>query len=60
MECSVLSKNYMGYSYEKALEYMLLLKNQCRKYGGTFVFLWHNSAFENEMDWELYKNVLVG
>lgn len=60
MECSVLSKNYMGYSYEKALEYMLLLKNQCRKYGGTFVFLWHNSAFENEMDWELYRNVLIG
>lgn len=60
MECSVLSEDYMGYSYEEALEYMLLLKNQCRKYGGTFVFLWHNSAFENGMDWELYRNVLVG
>ena len=60
MECSVLSEDYMGYSYERALEYMLLLKNKCRKYGGTFVFLWHNSAFENEMDWELYRNVLVG
>ena len=60
MECSLLSEDYMGYSYERALEYMLLLKNQCRNYGGTFVFLWHNSAFENEMDWELYRNVLVG
>ena len=60
MECSVLRVDYMGYSYEKALEYMLQLKNQCRKYGGTFVLLWHNSAFENEIDWELYRNVLMG
>ena len=60
MECSVLGKSYMGYTYERAYEYMMLLKNQCRKYGGTFVLLWHNSAFDDERDWDLYKAVLLG
>lgn len=60
MECSVLGKSYMGYTYERAYEYMMLLKNQCRKYGGTFVLLWHNSAFDDERDWDLYKSVIMG
>ena len=58
MECSVLG--YMGYNYEQAYDYMMMLKNQCRKYKGTFVFLWHNSAFDSEADWELYEEILRG
>lgn len=60
MECSVLSAGYMGYSYEKAQEYILQLKRQCRRYRGIFVMLWHNSRFETEQDWQIYRAILAG
>jgi hypothetical protein len=46
MECSVIDDRYMGYGKtEKALDYMLMLKERCRKYNGDFVFLWHNTRY---------------
>lgn len=58
MEVSVLSKQYMGLSYEKAKEYMLVLKEKCRKYRGVFVLLWHNGNFITEIDWNVYKETI--
>ena len=31
-----------------ALEYMIELKNKCKKVGGNFVLLWHNSYFKKK------------
>lgn len=59
MECSVLGDSYMKYSYDKALEYILRLKNQCRCYRGVFALLWHNSSFETDEDWNIYKQILA-
>lgn len=58
MEGSVLGASYMGYSYNEALEYILKLKEKCRLYKGTFVLLWHNSSFEDDCDWNIYRSVL--
>ena len=59
MECSVLGSSYMGYSYNGALEYILKLKEKCRRYKGTFTILWHNSSFQQEKDWEMYIAVIA-
>lgn len=59
MECSVLDDRYMNLPHDEALEYILKLKRTCRKFGGCFELLWHNSRFVEPADVELYKNVLV-
>lgn len=34
------------------------LKEECRRYGGDFTVLWHNSQLENEEARELYRHIL--
>ena len=59
MECSVISPRYMGLGYsEKAHEAIFTLKDRCRKYGGTFTLLWHNSHFSTDSDRCLYEAAL--
>lgn len=60
MECSVLDERYMNQPRDEALRYMLKLKQACRKHGGVFTLLWHNSRFVDGAEVELYRLVLEG
>ena len=50
---------YMGLSPEAALERVLPLVGQCRRHGGTFSVLWHNSVLPTARDKRWYEQ-LVG
>jgi len=60
MECSVLDDRYMNLPHGEAQEYILKLKRTCRKFGGCFGLLWHNSRFVEPAEVELYKSALEG
>jgi hypothetical protein len=47
----------LGYT-DEALNKMLELKDRCRKVGGFFTLLWHNSHFTNPKDFEIYERVV--
>lgn len=57
MECSIIEYEGLGYS-PSALNKFLHLKSVTKKYGGVFTFLWHNSHFETEKDFEFYEAIL--
>lgn len=60
MEASVLSPQYMGVDHpERALEIMSGLKSTCRRFGGNFVLLWHNSSLTSAYERELYRALLT-
>lgn len=56
MECSGL--DYMGLSHEAMRERCYALKRKVKKYGGTFVILWHNTRFLDEEEANLYEEIL--
>jgi hypothetical protein len=59
MECSVLSKRYLNLDYsDETLTYILDLKRKSLKYGGDFVFLWHDYYFYSEKDYEFYSKIV--
>lgn len=59
MECTVIAERYMGLGYtDAAVAQFELLKDACRKVGGCFTLLWHNSHFTTQQDKELYKRIL--
>ena len=58
MEGTLFGENYMNLSHEEAFAHAKMLKDQCRKYGGDFTLLWHNSSFQSERDWEVYQQIL--
>ncbi|MGH1462415.1 MAG: polysaccharide deacetylase family protein [Neptuniibacter sp.] len=59
MECSVMSTAYMGLgTSEAAFEYFYKLKENCRKVGGNFTLLWHNSQLLNLDEINLYKKII--
>lgn len=59
MECTVVAPRYMGLGYsEAAYETVFKLKDRCRKYGGGFSLLWHNSHFTDSRDRALYEAAL--
>ncbi len=59
MDCSVISSSYMGLGYtKKALQLMIDYKNTCKQYNGNFTFLWHNSQFETEFSYEMYRQLV--
>lgn len=60
MECSVMDERYMNLPRDEALRYMLKLKQACRKHGGVFTLLWHNSRFVDDAEVELYRRVVAG
>ncbi len=60
MEGSVLDKQYMGIQdAEAALDCMRTLKSRCRRFEGTFLFLWHNSRVVAEVERNMYQTVLL-
>jgi hypothetical protein len=56
MEASFLQ--YLGLSHDDAYSQMVALKNECRRVGGTFTFLWHNNRLQSARDRRLYEAVL--
>jgi hypothetical protein len=60
MECSILSTRYLGMGYsDEALALMMRYQECCRRVGGNFTLLWHNSYFANQEDRRFYQ-ALVG
>ena len=59
MDCTVISEHYLGLgSTEAAYEKFDELKNSCRKVGGIFTLLWHNSFFSAPKDFEIYRRLV--
>lgn len=59
MECSVIDSLYMGLGTgSEALAYFKRLKDQCRRFDGDFVLLWHNTRLLDPAERALYLGVL--
>ncbi|MGB3500415.1 MAG: polysaccharide deacetylase family protein [Mesorhizobium sp.] len=59
MECSVLSKAYLGMGHTpEGLSLMLDLKRRSLKYGGDFTLLWHNSEFLTKSDRSFFERLI--
>ncbi len=52
-------KNYLALSPEEALEKASFILGNIKKYGGTFMSLWHNNSFELPA-WEGWEHVYKG
>jgi hypothetical protein len=50
-------KDYLGLSPNKAKESIQQIIEQCKRVGGTFIPLWHNSSFSELDGWEGWKEV---
>lgn len=60
MECTVLARRYMNLgATERAQEVFSSLKSACRRVGGQFTLLWHNSQFFSSSEKELYSAILL-
>lgn len=56
MECSVISKKYLGLGYsQSAYNLVHELKEKCIFHNGTFVMLWHNSFLISKKDWNFFE-----
>ncbi|MFP2770645.1 polysaccharide deacetylase family protein [Oceanisphaera sp. KMM 10153] len=62
MECSVIDDIYLGLGNTFEAEKIFLeLKKKCRKLGGCFTTLWHNSYFFNGAELkEMYRRIIEG
>jgi len=58
MDCTLTAQRYMNLSHEKALDKALKLKAECKKYGGVFSLLWHNTEFAYDDKVTLYREIL--
>jgi hypothetical protein len=60
MECSVLADCYMAMAndLQKAFEYIIKLKDNCKEFRGSFTLLWHNNNFGKPELRELYQEIL--
>ncbi|MEP3825953.1 MAG: polysaccharide deacetylase family protein [Marinobacter sp.] len=59
MDCTVIAERYLGLgSTEAAYEKFNELKNKCRKVGGVFTLLWHNSFFSSPNDFDIYRRLV--
>lgn len=59
MDASVLSKDYMGQSFEQAAHNLAELKERCRLFDGDFTLLWHNNLLVQEGERELYRDLVA-
>jgi hypothetical protein len=60
MECSVIAERYLGLGYsDEALRLMQYYRDLCRKFGGNFTLLWHNSHFGCDADRAFYEALVA-
>lgn len=59
MECSIIDACYMklGYSHE-SMDLMQSYYETCRRVGGSYAILWHNSYFRSSNAHDLYRELL--
>jgi hypothetical protein len=59
MESTVIARRYMNLgATDKAFSVFSNLKNRCRRVGGEFSLLWHNSSLFSSAERELYEEVI--
>lgn len=59
MEATLFAKRYLAFDYDTdVLKFVLKLKKNCLKYGGDFIFLWHNSHFNSKKDFLFFEKFL--
>ncbi|MEK8031863.1 polysaccharide deacetylase family protein [Ideonella sp. DXS29W] len=59
MEATVISRAYLGLGFgEAARDLMMGLRESCRRFGGEFSLLWHNSNLVHPAARELYAELL--
>ncbi len=60
MDVTFAAKDYMNLGYsDKALEKILIIKNNCKKVKGVFNILWHNNNFLTKEQKKLYETVVT-
>lgn len=60
MESSIMDERYMGLGIsEAAADTLISLKSACRRVGGVFSLLWHNTQLVTDEQRELYGSVLA-
>ena len=60
MEGSFLDRRYGALSLDEAVERMLALADTCRRRGGVFTLLWHNTSLMRKREREAYRDLLDG
>lgn len=61
MESSFFDATYSGISgSHHLLKTALTLKEQCKKFQGIFMLLWHNTSLLTPRQWDQYKSLLEG
>jgi hypothetical protein len=59
MDCTVIAERYLGFgSTEAAYNKFNDLKRKCRKVGGVYTLLWHNSFFSSSKDFDIYRRLV--
>jgi hypothetical protein len=59
MECTVIDSVYLGLGVtDEAEDKIKQLKNCCRRVGGNFGLLWHNSYFKSNVLFDIYSRVI--
>ncbi|MFN8223553.1 MAG: polysaccharide deacetylase family protein [Gaiellales bacterium] len=58
MEGSFLDPQYLGLPPDEAAARMLELARMCKRYGGRFTLLWHNTALVRAADRSLYRDLV--
>jgi hypothetical protein len=59
MDCTVVSERYLGLgSTEAAYNKFNELKSKCKKVGGIYTHLWHNSFFNSPKDFNIYRRLI--
>jgi hypothetical protein len=59
METSIFNKKYQGLDYNSlALRKLINIKSNCKKVGGRFAMLWHNSELFTDQQKQFYSSVI--
>jgi hypothetical protein len=58
MDSSIMDADDTDIDMQKSKQLIYDLKSSCRRYGGRFTFLWHNSNLASAQQRELYKYAL--
>jgi SepF-like predicted cell division protein (DUF552 family) len=59
MDSTILDPAYLDLDGEEAVRVAEHLKRQCRRVGGTFRLLWHNTMLVTPAQRRLYREILA-
>ncbi|WP_037353049.1 polysaccharide deacetylase family protein [Selenomonas sp. FC4001] len=58
MDGTLYDDDYMGLSHDEAMPVIKKLADECKKYNGEFVILWHNTMLDDKNEREFYSAML--